>query len=82
MRAASMAASKQCDGVMAATMGTGRLAVAAVHGVEEVGLLGLGGQARGGAAALDVDDQERELEAHGHADRLRLEVDARARWWW
>ena len=46
MRAASMATSKQCEGVMAATMGTGRLAVAAVHGVEEVGLLGLGGQAR------------------------------------
>ncbi len=42
--------------------------------MEEVGLLGLGGQARGGAAPLDVDDQERELEAHGHAHGLRLEV--------
>ena len=56
-----------------------RLAVAAVHGVEQVGLLGLGGQAGRRAAALDVDDQQRQLEADGQAHRLRLQVDARAR---
>ena len=59
--------------------GQRRLAVAAVHGVEEVGLLGLGGEAGGGSAPLDVDDQERQLEADGQAHGLRLEVDARAR---
>ena len=40
--------------------------------------LGLGGQAGGRAAPLDVDDQQRQLEADGQADRLGLEVDARA----
>ena len=79
IRTASIAASKQCDGVMAATMGNGRLAVAAVHGVEEVGLLGLRGQAGRRAAPLDVDDEEGELEADGQADRLRLQVEPRAR---
>ena len=39
--------------------GQRRLAVTAVHGVEQVGLLGLGREPGGGAAALDVDDQQR-----------------------
>ncbi len=50
-----------------------RLAVAAEHRLQQVGLLGLGGQAGGRAAALDVDDDERELGHHREADRLRLE---------
>ena len=53
-----------------------RLAVAAVHRHEEVGRLGLGGQAGGRPAALDVDDQQRQLEADGEAHRLALEGDA------
>ena len=56
----------------------GRLAVAAVHGVQQVGLLGLGRQPGGRPAALDVDDDERQLEVDGQADRLGLEVQARA----
>ena len=53
-----------------------RLAVAAVHREQEVGLLGLGGQAGRRAAALHVDDHERELEADREPERLGLEVDA------
>ena len=56
----------------------GRLAVAAEHRLEEVGLLGLGGQAGGGAAALDVDDDQRQLEGDGQPDRLGLQGDAGA----
>ena len=39
------------------------LAVAAVHGLQQVGLLGLGRQAGGRPAPLDVDDDQRQL--HG-----------------
>ena len=74
-----MVASKQCDGRLGGHDGQGCLAVAAVHGVEQVGLLGLGGQSGGRSAALDVDDQQRQLEADGQAHGLRLEVDARPR---
>ncbi len=51
----------------------GRLPVASVDRLEQVGRLGLGGQPRRGTAALDVDEDERELEADGEAERLRLE---------
>ena len=43
----------------------GALAVAAVEGLEQVGLLGLGRQPSGGAAALDIDDDHRQLGHHG-----------------
>ena len=56
MRAASMAASKQSDGLVGRHDRQRRLAVVAVHGQQQVGLLGLGGQAGRGTAALDVDD--------------------------
>ena len=56
IRTASMAASKQSDGVHGGHDRARGLAVAAVHGLEQVGLLGLGGQAGGRAAALHVDD--------------------------
>ena len=56
-----------------------RLAVAAEHRLEQVGLLGLGRQAGRGTAALDVDDDERQLGHDGQADRLGLERHARAR---
>ena len=69
---------KQSAGVWGATIGTGRLAVAAEHRLEQVGLLGLGGQAGGGAAALHVDDDQGQLERDGQPDRLGLQGDARA----
>ena len=50
----------------------------AVHGVQEVGLLGLGRQAGGRPTALHVDDDERELQVDGQADGLGLEIEARA----
>ena len=55
-----------------------RLAVAAEHRLQQVGLLGLGGQARRGAAALHVDDEQRELGHHRETDGLGLERDAGA----
>ena len=58
-----MAASKQWPGVHGGDDRHGRLAVAAEHRLQQVGLLGLGGQAGGGAAALDVDDDQRQLQA-------------------
>ena len=78
MRAASMAASKQCAGRHGGHDRQRRLAVAAVHGEQQVGLLGLGRQPGRRPAPLDVDDEQRQLEADGQADRLGLEVDARA----
>ena len=59
-----------------------RLAVAAVHRLQQVGLLGLGRQAGRGTAALDVDDDQRQLERDREPDRLRLQRDARARTSW
>ena len=55
-----------------------RLAVAAEHRLQQVGLLGLGRQAGRGAAALDVDHDQRQLGHHREADRLALERDAGA----
>ena len=55
-----------------------RLAVPAVHRGEQVGLLGLGGQAGRRAAALDVDEDERELEAQREPEGFGLEVEAGA----
>ncbi len=55
-----------------------RLAVAAEHGLEQVGLLGLGRQTGRRAASLDVDDDQRQLGHDGQADRLRLEREPRA----
>ena len=46
--------------------------------MQQVGRLGLGGQAGRGPAPLDVDDEQRQLEADGQADGLALERDARA----
>ena len=56
----------------------GRLAVAAEERDVEVGLLGLGGHARGGAAALHVDDDQRQLGDDREAQHLRLERESRA----
>ncbi len=56
----------------------GRIGVAAEHGLEEVGLLGLGRQAGRRAAALRVDDDERQLGRNREADGLGLERDAGA----
>ena len=56
-----------------------RLAVAAEHRLQQVGLLGLGRQAGRRPAALDVDDEQRQLGHHREADGLRLQRDARAR---
>ena len=53
-----------------------RLAVAAEHRLQQVGLLGLGGQAGRRAAALDVTDDQGQLERRGQADRLGLERQA------
>ena len=57
----------------------GAFAVAAVEGLHEVGLLGLGGQARRGAAALDVNYHQGQLGYHGQADALALERQAGTR---
>ena len=53
-----------------------RLAVAAVHREQQVGLLGLGRQPGRRTAALHVDEDQRQLEADREAERLGLEVDA------
>ena len=58
--------------------GDGALAVAAEHGLQQVGLLGLGRQAGAGAAALHVDDDAGQFGHDGQADRLGLEADAGA----
>ena len=54
-------------------------AVAAEHGLQQIGLFGLGRQTRGRAAALHVDDDQRKFGHHGQPDRLRLQRDARTR---
>ena len=78
MRAASIAASKQCTGLIAATTGKRRLARPTEHGDVEVGRLGLGRQAGRRPAALDVDDEHRQLDGDGQRDRLGLQHHARA----
>ena len=56
----------------------GRLGVAAEEGLQQVGLLGLGGQAGRGTAALDVADHERQLGGDREPHGLGLERHARA----
>ena len=48
-------------------------AVAAVERLVEVGLLGLGRETGGGAAALHVNYHQRELGHHGKADGLTFQ---------
>ena len=57
----------------------GSLAVAAIEGLVEIALLGLGGQTCGGTAALHVDDDERQLGHHGKTQGLALQRKAGAR---
>ena len=78
MRTASRAMAKQSDGVAAARTTIGVSPLRPIHGLVEVGLLGLGRQAGGRAAALGVDDHQRQLGGDGEADRLGLERDAGA----
>ena len=56
----------------------GSLAVAAVEGLVEVALLGLGGQTRRGAATLHVDNDERQLGHHGQSQCFALQREAGA----
>jgi hypothetical protein len=74
-----MAASKQSVGDCGATIAHRRLAVAAEHRLQEVGLLGLGRQAGRGPAALDVDDDQRQLEQTARPIVSALEGHARPR---
>ena len=53
--------------------GNGAFAVAAVEGLCQVGLFGLGGQTCGGAAALNVDDYQRQLHDYGQANAFALQ---------
>ena len=46
-----------------------------VHGVQQVGLLGLGGQPGGRPPSLHIDDHQGQLEVDGQPDGLRLEVE-------
>ena len=62
MRLASRATQKQSPGVDGGEHRHRRLGVAAEQRLQQVGLLGLGGQAGGRAAALDVADHERQLD--------------------
>ena len=55
------------------------LAVAAVEGLQQVGLFALGGQTCRGTAALYVDDDEWQLVDDGQVHGLALQTDARAR---
>ena len=70
-RAASNAVSKQSAGELRGNDRQRRLTVAPVHREHQVGLFGLGRQARRRAAALHVDDEHRQLETHREPDRLR-----------
>ena len=51
---------------------------AAIEGLHEVGLLGLGGKACGGSAALHVDYHEGKLGDYGKADAFALKGEAGA----
>ena len=53
--------------------GQGRLAVASVESLVQVGLLGFGGEAGGGAAALHVDYHQRQFGHHGQTDSLAFQ---------
>ena len=56
-----------------------RLSVAPEERLEEVRLLSLGGQARRGSGALDVNDDEGKFKGDCETDHLRLEIKAGAR---
>lgn len=56
----------------------GGFTVAAVECLVEVALLGLGGQTRGGTAALDVDDDEGKLGHDGETQGFALERETGA----
>ena len=58
--------------------GQGRLAVAAIESLGEVGLLGLGGQSGRRPSALHVYHHQGQLGHHGQADGLALEGQAGA----
>ena len=75
IRAASIAASKQPEGVEAATTGTGDSEFRPNMHHEQVRLLRLRRHPGRRPGALDVDDDERELERHREPDRLGLEDD-------
>ena len=64
IRTASMAVSKQSAGDCGGEHRHGRLAVAAEHHLQQVGLLGLGRHARAGTGPLDVADDQRQLGHH------------------
>ncbi len=51
-------------------------AISAVQDLQQVGLFGLGRQARAGAAALDVDDNQRHFGHHRKAHRFSFQRDA------
>ena len=50
--------------------------MSSVHGQHQVGGLGLGGQTRGGAAALNVQQDQGYLQGDGQPEGLRLEGHA------
>ena len=77
IRAASIAASKQCAGAFAATIGTGASPWRPNIACRRIRLLGLGGKPGRGATSLDVDDQQRQFQAYGETHGLRFQVDAR-----
>src|SRR5579872_2907786 len=56
-----------------------RLAMTPVHGLEQVGLLGLGRHAGRRARALHVADDDRQFGLHRETNRLGLQIHARAR---
>ena len=57
----------------------GRLAVAAVEGLQQVGLFRLGGQAGRGSAALHVDDDERQFGHDGETYGFALQGETGSR---
>ena len=61
--------------------GERRLTVAAVESLHEIGLLGLGGEAGGGSAALHVDNHERQLGDDGETDAFALRGRGRGLRW-
>ena len=76
MRLASRATQKQSPGVDARQHRDGRLGVAAIKRLQQVRLLGLGRQARGRAAALDVANDQRQFDGYRKAHGFGLERHA------
>src|SRR5271155_5366311 len=58
--------------------GDGGFGVAAEHGLQQIGLLGFGGQAGGRAAALHVDDDERDFDGDSQAQGFGFQRHAGA----